>query len=51
MYRKGVHQKIIQVVKRVSKDKYPNIEAERARRGLTQKEFLALIGYKERETY
>lgn len=43
--------KLIQVVKRVSKVKYPNIEAERARRGLTQNELLALIGYKERKTY
>lgn len=30
---------------------YPNIEAERARKGLSQTELLELIGYKERKTY
>ena len=31
--------------------KYPNIEAERARSGLSQEEFIAKLGYKERRTY
>lgn len=35
----------------MSKAMYPNIEAERARKGLSQVELLKLIGYKERKTY
>lgn len=31
--------------------KYPNIEAERARRGFSQQELLEQLGYKERKTY
>lgn len=31
--------------------KYPNIEAERARRGFSQQELLEKLGYKERKTY
>ena len=31
--------------------KYPNIEAERVRAGLSQDELIAKLGYKERKTY
>lgn len=31
--------------------KYPNIEAERARKGLSQCELMAALGYKERRSY
>jgi transcriptional regulator with XRE-family HTH domain len=31
--------------------KYPNIEAERVRMGLSQTEIISRLGYKERKTY
>lgn len=31
--------------------KYPNIEAERARRGYSQEELIKQLGYKERRSY
>lgn len=31
--------------------KYPNIEAERARKGMSQEELIEKLGYKERKTY
>lgn len=30
---------------------YPNIEAERVRKGLSQEELIRELGYKERKTY
>lgn len=30
---------------------YPNIEAERVRKGLSQEELIVALGYKERKTY
>lgn len=30
---------------------YPNIEAERVRKGLSQEELIKELGYKERKTY
>lgn len=31
--------------------KYPNIEAERARKGYSQEELIKRLGYKERKSY
>lgn len=31
--------------------KYPNIEAERARKGMSQEELICALGYKERKSY
>ena len=31
--------------------KYPNIEAERVRAGLTQEQFIRQLGYQERKSY
>lgn len=31
--------------------KYPNIEAERVRKGMSQEDFIKKLGYKERKTY
>ena len=35
----------------MGKYKYPNIEAERARNGLSQEELVQKVGYKERKSY
>lgn len=35
----------------MSNYKYPNIEAERARKGLSQDELIKALGYKERKSY
>ena len=47
----NIHRARMRGGEEMSAYKYPNIEAERSRSGLSQEEFISRLGYKERRTY